>query len=562
MHADLPLIVTLASAFGLALLLGVLATRLRLPALVGYLAAGVLIGPHTPGFVADTALATQLAEVGVMLLMFGVGLHFSIDDLLSVRRVAIPGAMVQMAVATGLGAALAMAWGWSLTAALVFGLALSVASTVVLLRALEARGALETPNGRIAVGWLVVEDLAMVLVLVLLPVLAGGHAPLDAGDMDLGTTLLVTLLEVAVFIAIMLLAGRRVLPWILWQVSGTGSRELFTLCVVALAVSIAFGAAALFGVSVALGAFFAGLVLRESEFSQRAAEESLPFRDAFAVLFFVSVGMLFDPSVLVRHPLQVLATTLVIVVGKSIAAGALVLALRYPLGTALTVSASLAQIGEFSFILATLGDSLGLLPDQAASLIVAGAIVSIALNPLLFGTIEPLRRWALARSALARELDARSDPLGELPRATDAAYLSGQVVLVGYGAVGQQVAAALEAAGMPFIIVEEDREVVESLRQRGYKAVLGDAREPLTLVQAHTATARLLVVAVADPTLGATALRNAKRLSADLPVLVRTETADEAARLLEAGAEGAVDPRRAIGAVLAQEALQRLDPVA
>jgi len=558
MHADLPLIATLASAFGLALLLGVLATRLQLPALVGYLAAGVLIGPHTPGFVADTALAMQLAEVGVMLLMFGVGLHFSIDDLLSVRRVAIPGAVVQMAVATGLGAALALAWGWSLTAALVFGLALSVASTVVLLRALESRGALETPNGRIAVGWLVVEDLAMVLVLVLLPVLAGGNAPLEPGDMSLGATLLVTLLEVAVFIAVMLLAGRRVLPWILWQVSGTGSRELFTLCVVALAVSIAFGAAALFGVSVALGAFFAGLVLRESEFSQRAAEESLPFRDAFAVLFFVSVGMLFDPRVLVEHPLQVLATTLVIVVGKSIAAGALVLALRYPLGTALTVSASLAQIGEFSFILATLGNSLGVLPDQAASLIVAGAIVSIALNPLLFGTIEPMRRWALARSALARELDARSDALGELPQSTEATFLSGQVVLVGYGAVGQQVAAALETAGVPFIVVEEDREVVEALRQRGYKAVLGDAREPLTLVQAHTATARLLVLAVADPTLGAIALRNARRLCAELPVLVRAETSDEAERLRQAGAEQAIDPRQAMGKVLAQQTLQRL----
>ncbi|MBU3693917.1 MAG: sodium:proton antiporter [Rhodocyclaceae bacterium] len=568
MHADLPLIVTLASAFGLALLLGVVATRLRLPALVGYLAAGVLIGPHTPGFVADTALAMQLAEVGVMLLMFGVGLHFSIDDLLSVRRVAIPGAVVQMAVATGLGAALALAWGWSITAALVFGLALSVASTVVLLRALEARGALETPNGRIAVGWLVVEDLAMVLVLVLLPVLAGGQAPLEPGDMGLGeatqgdmalgATLLVTLLEVAAFVAVMLLAGRRVLPWILWQVSGTGSRELFTLCVVALAVSIAFGAAALFGVSVALGAFFAGLVLRESEFSQRAAEESLPFRDAFAVLFFVSVGMLFDPAVLVSHPLQVLATTLVIVVGKSIAAGALVLALRYPLGTALTVSASLAQIGEFSFILATLGNSLGVLPDQAASLIVAGAIVSIAINPLLFGTIEPLRRWALARSELARELDARSDPLAELPQSTEASYLSGQVVLVGHGRAGQRVAAALEAAGTPFVVVEEDREIVESLRGRGYKAVLGDAREPLTLVQAHVATARLLVLAVADPTLGATALRHAKRLRADLPVLARAETADEAARLREAGAERAIAPPQAMGDALAGAALEAL----
>lgn len=561
MHADLPLIVTLASAFGLALLLGVAATRLRLPALVGYLAAGALIGPHTPGFVADTDLATQLAEVGVMLLMFGVGLHFSIDDLLSVRRVAIPGAVVQMVVATGLGAGLATAWGWSATAAVIFGLALSVASTVVLLRALESRGALETPNGKIAVGWLVVEDLAMVLVLVLLPVLASGEAPLDAGSgsVGLGATLLLALLEVGAFVMVMLLAGRRVLPWILMQVSATGSRELFTLCVVALAVSIAFGAAALFGVSVALGAFFAGLVLRESEFSQRAAEESLPFRDAFAVLFFVSVGMLFDPAVLVERPLQVVATAAIIIVGKSVAAGALVLALRYPLGTALTVSASLAQIGEFSFILATLGKSLGVLPEEAASLIVAGAIVSIALNPLLFGTIEPVRRWALARSALARELDARSDPLSALPISTEATYLEGQVVLVGHGLVGQQVAAALEASGTPFVVVEEDRTQVESLRLRGYKAVLGDARDAVTLVQAHVATARLLVLAVADPTMTATALHTAHRLRPNLPVLVRTSDADEAAGLRKAGATVAVDPRHAIGDAMARETLALLE---
>ncbi|NBU58844.1 MAG: sodium:proton antiporter [Betaproteobacteria bacterium] len=558
MHADLPLIITLASAFGLALVLGFVASRLGLPTLVGYLAAGVLIGPHTPGFVADTPLAMQLAEVGVMLLMFGVGLHFSVDDLLSVKQVAIPGAVVQMAVATGLGGLLAHAWGWSLSAALVFGLALSVASTVVLLRALESRGALETPNGRIAVGWLVVEDLAMVLVLVMLPVLAGGDTALETRDMDLGTTVLLTLLEVVAFVAVMLLAGRRVLPWVLWQISGTGSRELFTLCVVAIAVSIAFGAAALFGVSVALGAFFAGLVLRESEFSQRAAEESLPFRDAFAVLFFVSVGMLFDPMVLIEHPLQVLGTTLVIVVGKSIAAGVLVLALRYPLGTALTVSASLAQIGEFSFILATLGKTLGVLPDEAASLIVAGAIVSIAINPLLFGTIEPVRRWALARSAMARELDARSDPLAELPIATESAFLADHVVLVGYGDVGRQVATELEVAGVPFVVVEEDRGLVESLRQRGYKAVLGDAREAMTLVQAHVATARLLILAVAEPTMGALALRNSRRLQPEIKVLARAGSSEESQRLREAGATGAVDPARATGETLARDALALL----
>ncbi|MCU0939592.1 MAG: cation:proton antiporter, partial [Burkholderiaceae bacterium] len=453
MHAPMPLIVTMAAAFGLALLLGFAAARLKLPALVGYLLAGVLIGPFTPGFVADTGLAQQLAEIGVMLLMFGVGLHFSIDDLLAVRRIAVPGAVVQMAVATAMGAGLALAWGWSLAGALVFGIALSVASTVVLLRALETRGQLATANGQIAVGWLVVEDLAMVLVLVLLPVLvapgAGGQAPwLLVGK---------TLLAVAAFVALMLLGGRRVLPWLLWQVAGTGSRELFTLAVVAAALGIAYGAAALFGVSVALGAFFAGLVLRESEFSHRAAEESLPLRDAFAVLFFVSVGMLFDPRVLVDWPLQVAAVTAVIMLGKSLAAAALVLALRHPLNTALTVSASLAQIGEFSFILAALGGQLGVLPAEGQSLIVAGALLSIALNPLLFAAVDPLQRWVLQRSAFARRLQARADPLAELPADTAERYRARQVVLVGCGEVGRAVARALAAQQVPFVAVDANR---------------------------------------------------------------------------------------------------------
>jgi CPA2 family monovalent cation:H+ antiporter-2 len=395
MHHNISLITTVAVGLGLALLLGFIAARLKLPALVGYLAAGILIGPGTPGFVADLDIAAQLAEIGVMLLMFGVGLHFSLDDLMAVKRIAVPGAVVQMAVATALGAALATWWGWSLGAALVFGLALSVASTVVLLKALEGRGVLDSVNGRIAVGWLVVEDLAMVLVLVLLPALApmlGGGGPAAAPG-ELWLALGRTLLEVTLFVALMLVVGRRLFPWLLWQVTKTGSRELFTLCVVAAAVTIAYGSAALFGVSFALGAFFAGMVLRESEFSHRAAEESLPLRDAFAVLFFVSVGMLFDPAVLLEQPLQVLAVVAIVIVGKSIAAFVLVLLFRYPLNTALTVSASLAQIGEFSFILAALGVSLELLPAQGQSLIVAGALFSIALNPLVFALVAPASRW-------------------------------------------------------------------------------------------------------------------------------------------------------------------------
>ncbi len=541
MHHELALINTIAAALGLALVLGFVAARLRLPALVGYLAAGIVIGPFTPGFVADAALAAQLAEIGVMLLMFGVGLHFSLDDLLQVKRVAVPGAVVQMAAATAMGAAMAHVWGWDLGAALVFGISLSVASTVVLLKALEAKGAVDTVNGRIAVGWLVVEDLAMVLVLVLLPALApmlrpGMGGGVDASiDGELWLTLARTLLAVAAFVALMLVLGRRLFPWLLWQVARTGSRELFTLCVVAAAVTIAFGSARLFGVSFALGAFFAGMVLRESEFSHRAAEESLPLRDAFAVLFFVSVGMLFDPRVMVERPLQVLAVVAVIVVGKSLAAGALVLLLRYPLNTALTVSASLAQIGEFSFILAALGVSLQLLPPEGQSLIVAGALISIALNPLTFSCTAPFERWILARSALARRLAQRDDPLAELPAHTEARYLARQVVLVGHGRVGQRIARALREAGTACVVVDANRERVEELRAQGLPAVSGDAAEPAVLIQAHIAQAALLLIAVPDALGVRRMIETARTLNPQVQVAVRSHNADEANRLAAEG---------------------------
>ena len=553
MHAHMPLVITLAAALGLALVLGFVAARLNIPALVGYLAAGVLLGPHTPGFVADIDLASQLAEIGVMLLMFGVGLHFSIDDLMAVRKIAVPGAVVQMAVATAMGAALATWWGWSPAGALVFGISLSVASTVVLLRALEARGLLDSQNGRIAVGWLIVEDLAMVLVLVLLPSLVelqtGGR-----GD-GLWTTLVQTLLAVGAFVAVMLLAGRRVLPWLLWHISKTGSRELFTLCVMAVAVSIAYGASALFGVSVALGAFFAGLVLRESEFSHRAAQESLPFRDAFAVLFFVSVGMLFDPLVLVDRPLQVLAVTAIIMLGKSLAAAGLVLALRYPLNTALTVSASLAQIGEFSFILVAMGGKLNVLPPEAQSLVVAGALLSIAMNPLLFSAVEPARRWVLQRSLLARRLESRDDPLAELPMSTDRKYLARQVVLVGHGLVGQRIAQALAERSIPFVVVEQNRERVEALRAAGIPAVYGNAAEPEVLVQAHIAEAGMLVVAASESTDVRPMIQTARTLNPDIPVVVRAPNEEEAGYLIAEGAQQAVHAKGALAEVMLREVL-------
>ena len=493
MDHNLTLITTLAAGFGIALVLGFLAERMKIPALVGYLVSGIIIGPGTPGFVADVHLAAQLSEIGVMLLMFGVGLHFSLRDLLAVKRIAIPGAVVQMGIATLLGMALGWIWGWHWGTGLIFGLSLSCASTVVLLKALESRGVLETMNGRIAVGWLVVEDLATVLVLVLLPPLAGllggGAADAAQSSQSIGITIFQTLLQVVAFIALMLVAGRRVLPWLLWQVAKTGSRELFTLAVVAAAIGIAFGAAQVFSVSFALGAFFAGMVMRESEFSHRAAEESLPLRDAFSVLFFVSVGMLFKPAILMEQPLHVLAVVAVIILGKALAAFVLVLAFRYPLNTALTVSASLAQIGEFSFILAGLGVTLNLLPEEGMSLILAGALISIALNPLLFAAVEPVRNWILARSATARRLEQRGDPYAELPVETERRFLQGQVVLVGYGRVGRRIASAMQARGIPFVVADENRELVEGLRKAGFAAVSGNAAEPAVLIQAHIAHA-------------------------------------------------------------------------
>jgi CPA2 family monovalent cation:H+ antiporter-2 len=540
MPHSVSLISTIAAGLGLALVFGFLAARLRLPALVGYLLAGVIIGPFTPGFVADAGIASQLAEIGVMLLMFGVGLHFSLDDLLAVRKIAVPGAIVQMSVATALGMGLAHWWGWNLGGALVFGLSLSVASTVVLLRALESRGILDSANGRIAVGWLVVEDLAMVLVLVLLPPLGGWLSGKADADVNmLWKTLGITLLQVGGFVALMLVVGRRFFPWVLWQVQRTGSRELFTLCVVAAAVSIAYGSTMLFGVSFALGAFFAGMVMRESEFSHRAAEESLPLRDAFAVLFFVSVGMLFDPWVLIERPLQVLAVVGIIIVGKTLAAGLLVMAFRYPLNTALTVSASLAQIGEFSFILVGLGASLGLLPPEGQSLVLAGALISIALNQLVFKAVEPLQKWILARSALARRLEARDDPTAELPMTTEEKYLSQHVVLVGYGRVGRRIADALTASHVPFVVAEQNREMVERLRAQGVQAVSGDASEPEVLIQAHIAQARMLVIATPDTLDVRQMIASARALNPAIETVVRTHNEAEA-RLLDSEKAGTV----------------------
>ncbi|MCC7122710.1 MAG: Kef family K(+) transporter [Gammaproteobacteria bacterium] len=538
MPHDVSLIALIAAGYCLALLFGLLAARLRLPPIVGYLLAGIAVGPATPGFVGDMSLAGQLAEIGVMLLMFGVGLHFSLADLADVRRIAVPGAIVQIGVAVVLGAAAATLWGWPLPAALVFGLCLSCASTVVLLRALEARDLLESVNGRIAVGWLVVEDLVMVLVLVLLPAFAG-MATAGVEPAALAITFGVTLAKIGGFIAIMLIIGKRALPKILWWVARTGSRELFTLCVVAAAVGVAFGAAKLFDVSFALGAFFAGMMLRESEFSHRAADETLPLRDAFAVLFFVSVGMLFDPATVWEDPLRLVIVVGIVVIGKTLAAMALVLAFRYPLGTALTVGAALAQIGEFSFILAGLGVALDMLPEAGQDLVLAAALVSIALNAALFTALGPVQQWLRERLPSNAWFERRTDPFAQLPANTDESLLTGHVLLVGYGRVGRRIGDALEADGIPFVTAEGNRELVERLRARGLPAVSGDVATADVLIQAHVARAAMLVVAIPDTVDVRRLVSIARTLNPAIEVVIRSHN-DTEAELLRQDTGGTV----------------------
>ncbi|BCT90249.1 cation:proton antiporter [Acinetobacter variabilis] len=532
MPHDVELIILLAVGFGLALVFGYIAARLRLPPLIGYLVAGILISPNTPGVVGDVHLANQLAELGVMFLMFGVGMHFSLNDLMQVRRIALPGAVLQIAVATLLGVGVSMLWGWNFGSALIFGLSLSCASTVVLLKALGDRGLLESINGKIAVGWLLVEDLVMVLALVLLPataVLLGGQAlEGSSSDQNVWITLGITLLKVAGFIAFMLIIGKRLVPIIMQVVARLGSRELFTLTVVAAAVSIAFGAYKVFGVSMALGAFFAGMVVKESDFSHRAEEETLPLREIFSILFFVAVGMLFDPRIMMDQPLHVLAVLGIIMIGKTIAAMALVLFFRYPINTALTVGASLAQIGEFSFILAALGVSLNLLSLDGQNLILAGALISITLNSFIFSAVEPVQKWIRERSSLARLLERSGDPLAMLPDEVSQDYLRDQVVIVGHGEVGRRITLSLMEQNIKVVIAEENREIVENLRKKGIAAVSGVATEPGVLIQAHIQHARLLVISPMDIIDIHKIVDIAKTLNPAIQILLCAESKEEA----------------------------------
>ena len=543
------LIAILVAGFVLAFIFGALAQRLRLSPLVGYLIAGIVAGPFTPGFVGDQTLAPQLAEIGVILLMFGVGLHFSLRDLLSVKAIALPGAVLQITVATVLGWAMARLLGWSHGAGVVFGLSLSVASTVVLLRALEERRLLDTGKGKIAVGWLIVEDLAMVLALVLLPALSGLLTGEAADGVAVWKAIFTTVFKVGAFLLVILLVGRRVIPWVLERVAGTGSRELFTLCVLAIALGVAFGSAELFGVSFALGAFFAGMLLNESEFSHQAANETLPLRDAFAVLFFVSVGMLFDPSILVERPLQVLAVWAIIVFGKSAAAYFLVRAFGKDNSTALLISASLAQIGEFSFILAALGMQLEILPREGHDLVLAGALLSIITNPLIFAWLDRGRaRAAMQASRDAADAATAADHLAPgIPE-----DLSGHVISIGYGRVGSELGRLLTERDVPVVVIDTDTDLIRRARENGIPAIRGNAASDAVLREAAPERATTVMLAIPNVLEAGEIIGKLRAINPALTIVARAHSDGEVKHLLERGADGAVMAERELAHSLAE----------
>ncbi|MBG3080200.1 Kef family K(+) transporter [Proteus mirabilis] len=536
-----PLITTIVGGLALAYILGMIAQRLKISPLVGYLAAGVLAGPFTPGFVADTSLAPELAEIGVILLMFGVGLHFSLKDLMAVKAIAIPGAIAQIAVATLLGLGLSAFFGWGLFSGIVFGLCLSTASTVVLLRALEERGLIDSQRGQIAIGWLIVEDLAMVLALVLLPAAANMLESSDQTSISqLMINLGITIGKVVAFILIMMIVGRKLIPWILAKTAATGSRELFTLCVLALALGIAYAAVTLFDASFALGAFFAGMVLNESDLSHRAAQDTLPLRDAFAVLFFVSVGMLFDPMVLIEHPLGILATLAIIIIGKSAAALVLVRMFGHSRRTALTISASLAQIGEFAFILAGLGVALNVLEPDARNLVLAGALVSIMLNPVLFSLLD---RY-LAKTETKEEVEQlqQEELEEEMPVPVD---ICGHAIIVGYGRAGSMLSEKLLAKSIPLVIIENSRNKFAELKEKSLNTVLGNASTKESLALARIDCAKSLLLTIPNGYEAADIAETARSMNPNLNIIVRAHFDDiivranydeEASFILEKGA--------------------------
>lgn len=548
---DLPLISTLATGLSLAFVFGLISSKLRISPIVGYLLAGIVIGPYTPGFIGDIKIAEELSEIGIVLLMFGVGLHFSMKDLMEVRKIALPGAIVQMGAAIGMGAALAYyLWDWPLYSGIMFGLALSVASTVVLLRALEEHNLLQSMNGRIAIGWLIVEDLAMVLALVLVPALAASIHAEDGGSdggSNLFMSLIMALSKVALFIGVMVFGGKRFLPWLLEVVARTRSRELFTLAVFVAALGVAFGASKLFGISLALGAFFAGMMIRESDLNHEAADRALPFQDAFAVVFFVAVGMLFDPKILVSSPLQVIATALIIIVGKSLAAFLIVILFKYPMKTGLLVSASLAQIGEFSFILVNLGLAYKILPETGRDLVLAGALISIALNPVIFRFSRFAHEYSgkSARLSSIFNLSPESD-LSQLSR-NEKISLRDTVILVGYGKVGIHISQNVQAAHIDLVIIDSNREKVDALRDAGAHAIAGDATHPETLQEAAITKAVALAVAIPDPFAARRIVEEARLLNPNIKILVRAHNDEELDYFYEQNIDLALTGPREIG---------------
>jgi CPA2 family monovalent cation:H+ antiporter-2 len=552
------LIVTITIGLALAFVGGFVASRLHLSPIVGYLLAGVAIGPFTPGFVGDIDLAQQLAEVGVVLLMFGVGIHFSLRDLLAVRGIAVPGAFVRSAIATLLGIGLGVWWGWGLGAGLVLGLAISVASTVVLLRAVGERGELDSTQGRIAIGWLIVEDLFTVLVLVLLPVMAGLLSGGSAAGESLLVAIAVTVGKVALLGTLMVLVGSRLVPYLLVQVARTSSRELFTLGVLAIALGVAYASSVVFGVSLALGAFLAGAVVSESDLSHQAAADALPLRDAFAVLFFVSVGMLFDPSVLLAAPGPALAVLAVILLGKPLTTIAIMLIFGYPARAALIVAAGSAQIGEFSFIMAEMGRVLGLLPGEGYSLVIAGAVLSISLNPLLFHTIEPIESWLRRHPSLLQHLESRSaGELAKLPKNAESEALRSHAVICGFGRVGSLVGEALHRRGFRFVAIEQDRRRVELLRSQGILAIYGDASNPQLLERANLSAARTLVVALPEPAAVRQIVEHARKVNPHVDIVVRSHSAAERLYLYKQGVREVVLGEMELGLEMARHALHR-----
>ncbi|MBV8798645.1 MAG: Kef family K(+) transporter [Alphaproteobacteria bacterium] len=541
-HAS-PLVVILVAALGLAFVLGTIANRLRISPIVGYVLAGIAIGPFTPGYVADSGLTLQLADIGVILLMFGVGLHFSPSDLLSVRAIVLPGAILQVILSTGLGAAAAWLFGWPLPSMIVFGVALSIASTVVVTRALQERRLVESERGRIAVGWLVVQDLITVVVLVLLPTIAGalhgGPSPaIDAGG--LAAPLAITFGKLAAFFLVMWVVGRRVIPWMLHYVAHTGSRELFRLAVLSVALGVAYIAAELFGVSIALGAFFGGMILSESQLSRRAAEESLPLRDAFAVLFFVSVGMLFNPMVITAAPLRLIGTAAVVLAGTGVAAFALLSILRVQTAAALFVAAGLTQIGEFSFVLVNLGIDLKLLPGQSRDLVLGASILSILINPVMLAAAQ---RWS-------RRLEPPAQAASPPPEALLPTNLTGHAVVVGYGRVGRLVADGLRHDGVPVLVIEDAADALEQLRAQGIEALSGNAADERLLRAAKLPAARVLFVAIPEAFEAGQIVQQARRANPSIDIVARAHFDAEVGHLKNMGANAVIMGEREIAAAM------------